>query len=91
VPALNCTFAAHWPQWLGGLSHVTVGLIATFTSIACIVSADVGAFFVGAFFVGSLRSLLVRSLLVPSLLVRSSRLIELCNSDRGAIASSTLD
>ena len=48
APAINSALAPHWPQLLGGLTHVTVGLVATFTSIACIVSADVGAYFVGA-------------------------------------------
>lgn len=32
---------------LGGLSHWTVGLLATFTAVACIIAADVGAFFFG--------------------------------------------
>ena len=32
---------------LGGLSHWTVGLLATFTAVACIIAADVGAFVFG--------------------------------------------
>jgi phosphatidate cytidylyltransferase len=32
---------------LGGLSQWTVGLLATFLAVACIISADVGAFVVG--------------------------------------------
>lgn len=48
MPAVATTgLATVWPQALGGLTHVTVGLVATFTSIACVVAADVGAYFVG--------------------------------------------
>lgn len=32
---------------LGGLSHWTVGLVATLTAVLCIVAADTGAYFVG--------------------------------------------
>ena len=32
---------------LGGLSQWTVGLLATFLAVACIIAADVGAFVVG--------------------------------------------
>ena len=47
-PAVQSHLATMWPVAFGGLAHVTVGLIATFTSIACVVAADVGAYFVGA-------------------------------------------
>lgn len=42
-----------WPSWqasLGGLRHVTVGLIATLTTVACVVGADTGAYFTGRAF-----------------------------------------
>ena len=32
---------------LGGLGQWTVGLLATFLAVACIIAADVGAFVVG--------------------------------------------
>lgn len=32
---------------LGGLTQVTVGLVATFTAVACIIAADTGAYFFG--------------------------------------------
>ena len=32
---------------LGGLSQWTVGLLATFMAVACIIAADVGAYFFG--------------------------------------------
>ena len=32
---------------LGGLTHWTVGLIATFMAVACIIAADTGAYFTG--------------------------------------------
>lgn len=32
---------------MGGLSHWTVGLVATLTAVLCIVAADTGAYFVG--------------------------------------------
>ena len=32
---------------LGGLTHWTVGLMATFMSVACIIAADTGAYFTG--------------------------------------------
>ena len=34
---------------LGGLSHWTVGLLATFIAAACVGFADTGAYFVGKF------------------------------------------
>lgn len=54
MPAVSTTLASMWPQALGGLTHVTVGLVATFTSIACVVAADVGAYFVGALLLSGL-------------------------------------
>ena len=46
-PALSTPLAAAWPTLLGGLTHITVGFVATFTAIACVVAADCGAYFVG--------------------------------------------
>ena len=45
---LAVSASAHAVQvLLGGLSQWTVGLIATFVAVACVIAADVGAFFVG--------------------------------------------
>lgn len=35
---------------LGGLSHCTVGLVATFMAVLCIVASDTGAYFFGKSF-----------------------------------------
>eukprot|EP00892_Ulva_mutabilis_P006530 jgi/Ulvmu1/4249/UM192_0009.1 len=47
MPVLASPLAHNWPVILGGLSQITVGLIATFFAAACIVASDVGAYFVG--------------------------------------------
>ncbi|KAK9822181.1 hypothetical protein WJX81_007282 [Elliptochloris bilobata] len=47
VPALNSTAVHKWPVALGGLTHWTVGLLATFMSVACVVAADTGAYAFG--------------------------------------------
>lgn len=47
MPLLASPLSQHWPVALGGLSQVTVGLVATFFAAACIVASDVGAYFVG--------------------------------------------
>lgn len=47
MPVLASPLAHNWPVALGGLSQITVGLVATFFAAACIVASDVGAYFVG--------------------------------------------
>ena len=44
VPAINSgAIAAAIPQMLGGPTHLTVGLIAAFVAVSCIIAADTGA------------------------------------------------
>ncbi|GAQ78320.1 phosphatidate cytidyltransferase [Klebsormidium nitens] len=50
APALNSVIVRNWPILLGGPAHWTVGLIATLISFACIIAADVGAYFGGKTF-----------------------------------------
>jgi hypothetical protein len=38
------------PVLLGGPTHLTVGLIAAFVAVACIIAADTGAYFCGKAF-----------------------------------------
>ena len=47
APLVASPLAARWPVLLGGLSEWTVGLAATFTTVACIIAADTGAYFCG--------------------------------------------
>lgn len=47
APVVQSQLAPHWPVALGGLAHMTVGMVATFVSISCVVASDVGAFTVG--------------------------------------------
>lgn len=47
VPASNSTIVQQWTSALTGVSSATVGLVATFTSVACIIAADTGAYFFG--------------------------------------------
>lgn len=47
IPAINTKVASMYPVLFGGLTHVTVGLIATFIAVACIIAADTGAYFFG--------------------------------------------
>ncbi|KAK9810497.1 hypothetical protein WJX72_011815 [[Myrmecia] bisecta] len=47
APAVGSTAVHGWPVALGGLTHWTVGLIATFMSVACIIASDTGAYFFG--------------------------------------------
>lgn len=62
APVIQSYLAPHWPVALGGLAQITVGMVATFVSISCIVASDVGAFTVGEsrhvlpFFLSSLQS-----------------------------------
>lgn len=48
VPAINSTIVQeNIPALLAGVTHSTVGLIATFMTVACIIAADTGAYFCG--------------------------------------------
>jgi phosphatidate cytidylyltransferase len=51
IPAVNSgALAALIPPLLGGPTHLTVGLIAAFVAVACIIAADTGAYFCGKSF-----------------------------------------
>lgn len=51
VPAVNsAAVAATVPPLLGGPTHLTVGLIAAFVAVSCIIAADTGAYFCGKSF-----------------------------------------
>lgn len=47
IPAVNSVLAQHWPVALGGPTHITVGLVATFVAVLCVIAADSGAYLVG--------------------------------------------
>lgn len=47
LPLFAAGIVRNWPILLGGPAHWTVGLIATLISFACIIAADVGAYFGG--------------------------------------------
>jgi CDP-diglyceride synthetase len=51
IPAVNSApLAVAMPVLLGGPTHLTVGLIAAFVAVACIIAADTGAYFCGKAF-----------------------------------------
>lgn len=51
VPAINSgAVAVHMPALLGGPSSLTVGMVAAFVAVACIIAADTGAYFCGKSF-----------------------------------------
>lgn len=50
IPAAHSQLAQRMPPLLGGATNVTVGMIAAFTAVACIIAADTGAFFFGKAF-----------------------------------------
>lgn len=50
IPALNTKIGYFWPVLLGGPTHWTVGLVATFISISSIIAADTFAFLGGKAF-----------------------------------------
>lgn len=51
APAANSgAIAAAIPAVLGGPTHLTVGLLAAFVAVACIIAADTGAYFTGKSF-----------------------------------------
>jgi phosphatidate cytidylyltransferase len=47
VHQVDCSFLCPQQVAFGGLSQVTVGMVATLTSVACIIAADTGAYFFG--------------------------------------------
>eukprot|EP00204_Picochlorum_oklahomense_P001877 CAMPEP_0118806222 /NCGR_PEP_ID=MMETSP1161-20130426/30510_1 /TAXON_ID=249345 /ORGANISM="Picochlorum oklahomensis, Strain CCMP2329" /LENGTH=382 /DNA_ID=CAMNT_0006735335 /DNA_START=120 /DNA_END=1265 /DNA_ORIENTATION=- len=47
IPASNSYLLQSWQGVMGGVTHATVGLVATFTAVACIIAADTGAYFCG--------------------------------------------
>lgn len=47
APAVSSNLARQYPVLLGGLSSWTVGLLGTAMAVACIIAADVGAYFFG--------------------------------------------
>eukprot|EP00897_Mesotaenium_endlicherianum_P005171 jgi/Mesen1/4682/ME000241S03721 len=44
TPILQTALARAWPPVLGGASHWTVGLVATFITVATVIAADTGAY-----------------------------------------------
>lgn len=50
IPAVNSAIVQSWQSGLGGVTQATVGLVATFTAVACIIAADTGAYFFGKSF-----------------------------------------
>lgn len=51
MPAVNSgALAAAVPAVLGGPTHLTVGLLACFVAVSCIIAADTGAYFTGKSF-----------------------------------------
>ena len=47
MPALHSTVMQHWQSVVGGVSQATVGVVACFVTVACIIAADTGAYFCG--------------------------------------------
>lgn len=47
IPAINSTLAQSWQSGFQGVSQATVGLVATFIAVACVIAADTGAYFAG--------------------------------------------
>lgn len=51
VPAVNsAALAVHIPAVLGGPTALTVGMVASFIAVSCIIAADTGAYFCGKAF-----------------------------------------
>ncbi|KAK9864427.1 hypothetical protein WJX84_011325 [Apatococcus fuscideae] len=48
APAISSTAVHQWPVMLGGLTHWTVGLVATIMAVACVIAADTGAYICGS-------------------------------------------
>jgi phosphatidate cytidylyltransferase len=47
IPAVNTVFLQNAQGILGGVTNATVGLVATWTAVLCIIAADTGAYFCG--------------------------------------------
>ncbi len=47
IPAANTVFLQNAQGVLGGVTNATVGLVATWTAVLCIIAADTGAYFCG--------------------------------------------
>ena len=47
IPAVNTVFLQNAQGVLGGVTNATVGLVATWTAVLCIIAADTGAYFCG--------------------------------------------
>lgn len=47
VPAVNSTLMQSWQSTVAGVTQATVGVVATFTAVACVIAADTGAYFFG--------------------------------------------
>lgn len=47
IPAVHSTVMQSWQAALGGVSQATVGVVAAFVTVACIIAADTGAYFCG--------------------------------------------
>ena len=47
IPAVNTVFLQNVQGVLGGVTNATVGLVATWTVVLCIIAADTGAYFCG--------------------------------------------
>lgn len=50
APAVHSQAVHDWPVLFGGISHWTVGLVATIMAVACVIAADTGAYFCGRSF-----------------------------------------
>jgi len=46
----SAALAVHIPALLGGPTALTVGMVATFIAVSCIIAADTGAYFCGKAF-----------------------------------------
>jgi phosphatidate cytidylyltransferase len=47
IPALHSTVIQNWQSAVGGVTQATVGVVACFMTVACIIAADTGAYFCG--------------------------------------------
>ena len=47
VPAVHSTLMQSWQSGVSGVTQATVGVVATFMTVACIIAADTGAYFCG--------------------------------------------
>jgi phosphatidate cytidylyltransferase len=47
IPAINSTVMQNWQSAVGGVTQATVGVVACFVTVACIIAADTGAYFCG--------------------------------------------